>query len=219
MVSRRVWRLFALVAAALLVILGRLAWLQVLSPDAGLAEQAHQRQYYEVAIQPFRGDIRAGNGGPLATDHLAFDIAVPYARFSLHKPNWLGRMFRAAERLKMDISEAARSFETAPPRWAFDIARVASISVEEIMGRRRAVSADLARMRESVLRRNPALRARRLFRIKEETEPQVILSNAPLEVASRILARPEAFPDVLVVPARRRRYPMGRLACHVVGRL
>ena len=219
MVRRRVWLLFLVVSAGLVISLGRLAWLQVLSPSAGVEAEARERHYYEVTVEPFRGDIRARNGETLAKDRLAFDIAVSYPRFTHRRPRWLSRLFGAADRIELDVSMPEQVLEQAPPEWAERLARAARLPLDEVMERRAQVVARIGRIRERVLRRRPQLRGRRSFRIKEETVAQVVLPDADLETVSRILARPEEYPDLIVVPARRRFYPMGRLACHVIGRM
>ena len=219
MVTRRVQLLFACVVVGLLVPLGRLLWLQVLSPDAGLAAQARERQYYQTRVEPFRGDIRCRGGALLATDRLSFEIAVRYDRFRPPEPRWLQRMLASAGRLRLNVAEASQALESAAPEWAASLARAAGAPLSHVMGLRQAVIDRVTRIREHLLARNPSLRRRRHFRIKEETVPQPVLSGADLQVVSRIMARPRSFPDLIVVPTRTRHYPMGRLACHVIGRL
>jgi len=219
MVRRRVWILFGMVALGLVALLLRLAWLQVLFPDRGLAEQSRRRQSYRVEIEPFRGDIRAREGEVLATDKLSFDVAVPYRRMRHECPRWLRRYFAAADYLGLEAEAREACLGRSATRWAVNLSRVSGVPLEEVLEHRDAVIEGVQRTRDRILRFKPHLRTRRSFRIKEETVPQVVLRNVSFEAVSRILARPEAYPDLVVNPVRRRFYPMGRLACHVLGRL
>jgi penicillin-binding protein 2 len=55
--------------------------------------------------------------------------------------------------------------------------------------------------------------------VAEEREYHVMAEDLPLATVARIEAHPELYPDTKIVERRRRTYPGGRLAAHVLGHL
>ena len=53
----------------------------------------------------------------------------------------------------------------------------------------------------------------------EELDHHVIVENVPLEVVAEIEGHPDRYPGVRIEPRRRRHYPQGPLAAHLIGHL
>ena len=99
------------------------------------------------------------------------------------------------------------------------MSRVSGEPLERIMARRSEILAKVAAIRKSVAAKRPLLARSRWFRVKEELASHAILADVSYDLAARVDARPGYFAPLTVRTARSRVYPMGRLACHVVGRL
>ncbi|NLX97509.1 MAG: hypothetical protein GXY83_15180 [Rhodopirellula sp.] len=55
--------------------------------------------------------------------------------------------------------------------------------------------------------------------VAEQLDYHVIVEDVPMEVAARVESHPDDFPGVRIVQHRRRAYPAGALAAHVLGHL
>lgn len=55
--------------------------------------------------------------------------------------------------------------------------------------------------------------------VAEELDDHVVFEDVPLEAVAEIAAHPERYPGVRIVERRRRIYPSGSLAAHVLGHL
>ncbi|HUY90870.1 MAG TPA: penicillin-binding transpeptidase domain-containing protein [Pirellulales bacterium] len=55
--------------------------------------------------------------------------------------------------------------------------------------------------------------------VAEELEDHVVFEDVPLEAVAEIAAHPQRYPGVRIVERRRRIYPAGSLAAHVLGHL
>ncbi len=53
--------------------------------------------------------------------------------------------------------------------------------------------------------------------IREETEFHAVVSGVPPKVVQEIASNPDSYPDVVIRPTQRRRYPSAQLAAHWLG--
>lgn len=219
MVRRRLWRLFAAILIGLIAVTSRLAWLQVLSPDANLAERSRKRQYYSVELESYRGAVVARDGRTLATDRVTRDVVVPYGALVCSPRRSLRDLVRSAEDLGVEVEEARARVGSRTPEWLGKLGRLAHVPAAELLERRRLILDRVRRIRRSVAARRPKQAKSPGFRVKEELQSHVVLEGVPFDVASRIDAWPDCYAPMAVRYRRKRVYPMGRLACHVIGRL
>lgn len=55
--------------------------------------------------------------------------------------------------------------------------------------------------------------------VAEELDHHVLAENVPLEVVAEVEGHPDLYPGVRIEPRRRRHYPQGPLAAHLIGHL
>jgi len=182
------------IAAALAVLVLRLAHLQVFPLRSDYVAEAEEALYHRHERPPLRGEIRSRDGRILACDRPRYDLAVSY--------EWLA----AAER-----------------PWLSPVSAVAGIPVEELRRRADAVVDRVRRIRAVVARRHPKRyrqtdpKSRKYRKIREEVIPHTIVRGVADEVLARVEVEPDSFPGVTIEVRRERLYPLGRVACHVLG--
>jgi penicillin-binding protein 2 len=198
--------------AAALVLVAALARIQVIQ-GARYRDEADQRLRRPPGFRPtIRGTIYDRHGVAVAQDTGAFDAAV-YHPFVAMDDEFVGLM---ARRWRVGDDEVRARVDRM---WA-ELARLTKVPPEELVRRRQTTLARVADIRETV---------RRLHGwevpVREETYglptsiPHALVADVSPEAVSVITARADEFPGLVLVQTRKREYPVGAVAPHVVGRL
>jgi penicillin-binding protein 2 len=239
--ERRLGLLYLAFCAGLLIVLVRLAHLQVLGrtpedPDAVLLRPLPLEE-----ISAPRGRILDRFGTVLADDEPVLTLAMQYNDMLLLQA-MRGEEISDAERTRIrrilrsrinaarekglpevtDLRLVYRALGDAPE--SGDLPAMQSLAEERL----NALSSATGRSHENVLgmieftlSRTRAIR-RALPHIRilyEETIPHEIVSEISVETAAFVEADPRLFPGVVVRMEQKRRYPLGNVAPHVVGYL
>jgi penicillin-binding protein 2 len=242
--ERRLGILYAILCAGLLIVLARLAHLQVFGqtpedPDAVLRKPLPLEE-----VPAPRGRIMDRFGVVLAEDEPVLTLAMDYSEMLLLdamrgepvSDAERGRLRRIA-RSRLSQARKQESPETVEREILYralgdspepgDAATLRSLAEARLNALSLATGRshdDILGRIESTLSRTRAIRDR-LFRLKgirmihEETVPQDLVGEISVEAASVVEANPRLFPGVVVRMEHARRYPMGNIAPHVVGYL
>jgi len=233
-------------AAALLVIFGRVAQLEVMQGAAFRAEALRPIDK-ETVLPAARGRILARDGSVLACDETIRAVAVEY-RWLQDPPDerWLRNMVRMrlpkADR-KNAAKVAAEKAKVSAQRTelAQRLAQLCGLSPKQWAARTRKIQTRIERISESIndCRESEAtqperaddswaVRIRRLLLddppsprkvAKEELQPQVVVEDVGPAVVSEINDHGDRYPAAKIVKLTRRTYPQGTLAAHVLGHL
>ena len=232
-------------AAALLVIFGRAAQLEV-TQGAGFRAEALRPIAKETVLPAARGRILARDGTVLACDETIRAVAVEY-RWLQDPPDerWLRNMVRmrlpkadrknaekiAAEKAKV-LAERAELTQR--------LAKLCGLSPKQWAARTRKIQTRVERISESpTAAESRPLRSRRGRRLVgcphppaavggsaaaadrrgRGVAPHVVVEDVPPAVVSEIESNADRYPGVKIVELTRRTYPQGTLAAHVLGHL
>lgn len=219
MFRRRLTVLVAILAALMLLIVGRLATLQLVY--AAELEQVADRLLTRPVryLDAPRGAILDRHGRPLVVDAPAWDVSVDY-RVLIGS----GEYFDAQARIrrKSDSTAASRSVREVADELRIEVAemwrRLSAMSgrpVSEFVERSDAVRERVERMRESLRRTNPSLDV-----IREERAFHPLLRGLDDDAALPIRLELEArYPWLAVTPGTRRVAVRADEAVHVIGRI
>jgi penicillin-binding protein 2 len=241
---RRLRIIFLAIAAAMLVVLGRAAQLELTQGAAFRA--AARRQAEQPARQPPkpRGRILSRDGVVLAEDRELRAVAVNYRW--LQEPAdaaWLRAaasrgLAKAERRDPQRLAEAEATVLAEREAMCRELARLCGLSWEQWTARRQRIQTRVQRIAESHNRRLQAARAaqrdaswtgrlRRLLfdepppreTVAEELDWHVMAEDAPAEAIAAIENNPDRFPGAKILSVRRRTYPQATLAAHLLGHL
>ena len=203
MYLKRLKILIVLIALAQVALVLRIGYLQIVQGDHYRDRAEKLLQHIEL-VPTARGTIYDRNRRILAEDRGCFDLCLDY-RFMTASARWIRRQVQRIERLENVSRKDARAIfhRRAENAWRL-IERVAGKDRAEI---RRTVVA-------GTIRRVETVRGRVGMDIREQHEAHPIvrgLDAAPdeSELADTV--------GVLVRKSHKRQYPLGRVACHVIG--
>jgi len=210
-------RLISLVAiGGLLLLWGRLAWLQLFRSES--YRRLAERQVLRVrTLEAPRGDIVDRNGIILATSRPAFNLSLDLSYFATRGNNPGGwREFRRSISGMKDEVWFSQFFDTirGDEEWLQRTARILSLDADFLRERLNRIERAL---KAEALRRPP--RERRTIFLRGIRTPQVILEPVDSQTAFLIESCPDDFPGIVVGTSQRRNYPYDSTACHIVGYL
>jgi len=196
----------------MVVVLASLYRIQVHQGDR-YREEAEQRLRRSPGYHPtLRGTIFDRHGVALAQDAGAFDVAI-YFPFIEMTDDFADQMARQWGVSREDVRRRVERM------WS-ELSRLTKVPPEEL--RRRA---ETIRARVEVIRQSVAEVHGRRIRIREETYGQrtsiahPLVYDVDLKTVGAISSRPDDFPGLVIEPTRRREYPQGNVAPHIIGRL
>jgi len=200
MYKRRIKIFLAIVAVIFLVVIGRLAQLQIFQGEHFRAEVDEYLQGQPVFVSAGRGRITDRNGKILAMDNPCFDLYLDY-RFITNDTTWVEtRRRRIEEREGVTPAQARRIYHSrADNTWR--LAREAASSAGQ----------DLRATVDRIIRRVTAIRRGHGGPVTEEYQAHRVV---------RGLEKKVELPDTVgasVQTGHKRWYPYGRAACHVIG--
>jgi len=211
MYATRLKLVLVVLGLGLALVLASLLRIQVLQ-GARYRAEAERRLKHRPHYRPtIRGTIYDRRGVALARDTGAFDVAV-YFPFIEMAPGFVSRLARRwgceAETVRARVD---RMWE--------ELSRLTDIPPEELDRRQEVI-----RRRVEVIRRTVHDLHGRRIRVAEETFfshgsiAHSIVYDVDLRTVGVVRSRPERFPGLVLEPTRRREYPLGDVAPHVVGR-
>ncbi len=211
MYATRLKAVLVVIGLLFLLVLGSLLRIQVLE-GGRYRREAEQRLRRPPGFRPtIRGAIYDRNGVALARDTGAFDVAI-YFPFIEMRESFVGR---TARRWRTEPEEVRRRIARM---WA-ELARLTQVPPEELTRR-----AETIRERVEVIRQSVSEVHGRRIRVREETYgqrssiPHAVVHDVDLKTVGVIKSRPDTFPGLTLLPTRKREYPHGDRAPHVVGR-
>lgn len=199
MYFRRLQVLVALLAAAFLVLFGRLMYLQIIRGDY-YSGRSEEHRISEKPVDAFRGSIYDRDGELLAVDQHSFDISVPY-------------------RYLVPQTETARRKPVAQwAEWAPKLAAITKTSFADLSATRAEIVVRVSRRSDLAWARYKGRGLRRKdFKTQEEFQAHPLLHDVPFEQVALLEARHREFPNVLIECRPIRLYPNGALAANVIG--
>ncbi len=210
MYATRLKAVMAVLAACAAVLVLALFNIQVLEGSRYRVE-AEERLKRPPGFHPtVRGTVYDRRGVPLAIDTGAFDVAVYFPFIELTDE------FVADLASDWGVSEAEVRLRVEA-MWA-ELTRLAGVPPEELDRRLEVIRERVETIREAVARRHG-----RRIRVREETYGErtsiahPIVPDCDLKAVSVISSQPERFPGLVLLPARKRDYPLGDVAPHVIG--
>jgi len=196
----------------LVLVLGSLLRIQVIQ-GARYRDEASRRLRHPPHYRPtIRGTVYDRNGVALARDTGAFDVAVYFPFIEM------GDAFVRRLSVRWDVEPAEVRARVAA-MWQ-ELSRLTHIPPEELARR-----AEVIRQRVEVIRRTVRAAHGRRVRVAEEAYfvrgaiPHSIVYDVDLRSVGVIKSRPDRFPGLVLQPTRKREYPLGDVAPHVVGRM
>ncbi|MFO8012342.1 MAG: penicillin-binding transpeptidase domain-containing protein [Phycisphaerae bacterium] len=212
MYATRLKLVLLVLGLGLALVLVSLVRIQVLE-GARYRQEAQRRLRHRPHYRPtIRGTIYDRNGAALARDTGAFDVAV-YFPFIEMDPGFVARLAR-----RWDCE--AEDVRARIDRMWDELLRLTGIPPEELARR-----CEVIRRRVDVIRRTVRDLHGRRIRVAEETYfsrgsiAHSIVYDVDLRTVGVVKSRPERFPGLVLQPTRRREYPLGDVAPHVVGRM
>ena len=226
MYERRLKALLILVAAVVVLVMGRLVQLQLLR-GAEYRTQAEEMLICRPEYLPtVRGRILDRKGRPLAVDEPCFELCLDYRMLSGGSPEsgqtaydrrakrrWERRQVRRIARVGQVPIENARELfdQRRQEKWKRTWALAA-----ELTG---ATANEMFQAAERILSRVEALRRARGGAVEEEGWAHAVVSRLDEATAVKVRSRLDEMIGASVRPSHRRRYPRGHDACHVIGRV
>lgn len=237
MFVRRLVFLFLVLSAVALLIVARLAQLQLVQADKWQA-QAESLVKRHLPIETTRGTILDRYGRVLAQDRACFDVAIDYRAMNLDD-KWI-RNLAVQQMLKAGVKERRQRLEQLPNeklRIAEQIenipqmlAGLCNVPVEEIVS-----SYQLIRERMDALRQSRWTNGRydknldkenlaeglvdpdRTIDLKEARSAHTLIHPLADVDAFRLKKELDNYPGLEVVDAKRRVYPYGAVGAHIIG--
>ena len=212
MYATRLKLVLVVLGLGLALVLASLVRIQVIE-GARYRTEAQRRLRHRPHYRPtIRGTIFDRNGVALARDTGAFDVAV-YFPFIEMDPAFVarlaGRWGCAAEDVRVRVD-----------RMWDELSRLTGIPGDELDRR-----CEVIRRRVDIIRRTVRDLHGRRIRVAEETYfsggsiAHSIVYDVDLRIVGVVKSRPDEFPGLVLQPTRRREYPLGDVAPHVVGRM
>jgi len=212
----------------MLAVFGRLVQLEATQGRA-FREEAGRPLLRRQELESVRGRLLAHNGTVLAHDRKVLALAVHY-RYLEEPPDpaWLRAAARArlAKSERKDpgrVAEEEARLRAERAEVAGRLGRLCGLSSEAWSGRARQIQDRVEAIAENVNRRRlqRSMEESPLERItvSEERDYHVIAEDLPLAVAAEVESSPERYPGVKIVERRRRMYPAGPMAAHVLAGL
>ena len=217
MFERRLKIFLGLVLLMTAVIIVRLIEVQLLKGQQ-YRERATSLLTWSELLPTVRGEIIDRRGKILATDCACYDFCLDY------------RMLKGPGQTKAD--------QKAYRRWSYRQIRKISRSegvpistAKEIFKKRLERTWELAasltgatrnemfHAAENVVRRIEAWKRYVGMPVREETQPQPIITGLDEETAVRLRTHLDEMVGATVLPSHRRWYPYGKVACHIIGYL
>jgi penicillin-binding protein 2 len=167
------------------------------------------RPHYRSTI---RGTIYDRNGVALARDTGAVDVAV-YFPFIEMDPGFVARVARRWDCTAEDVRGRV-------DRMWDELSRLTGIPLAELERR-----SEVIRRRVEIIRRTVRDLHGRRIRVAEETYfsrgsiAHSIVYDVDLHTVGVVKSRPKQFPGLVLQPTRKREYPLGDVAPHVIGRM
>jgi penicillin-binding protein 2 len=212
MYATRLKLVLVVLGLGLVLVLASLLRIQVLQ-GARYHTEAERRLRHRPHYRPtIRGTIYDRNGVALARDTGAFDVAVYFPFIEMDEVF----VRRLAGRWDSDTDEV----HARVVRMWEELSRLTGIPRDELDRR-----AEVIRQRVEVIRRTVRDLHGRRVRVAEETYfsrgsiPHSIVYDVDLKTVGVIKSRADRFPGLVLQETRKREYPLGDVAPHVVGRL
>ena len=212
MYATRLKLVLVVLGLGLALVLASLVRIQVLE-GARYRAEAQRRLRHRPHYRPtIRGTIYDRNGVALARDTGAFDVAI-YFPFIEMDPGFVARLARRW------VCEAEDVRVRVDRMWD-ELSRLTGIPLEEL--RRRC---EVIQRRVDIIRRTVRDLHGRRIRVAEETYfsrgsiAHSIVYDVDLHTVGVVKSRPDEFPGLTLQPTRRREYPLGDVAPHVIGRM
>ncbi len=205
MYKRRIKVFFALVFFVMLILTGRLGYLQIVKGPEHL-DEAILRVRNIQTLPPTRGRILDRQGRILAMDDPCFDLSLHY-QFMTNDPNW-----SAAQRRRIE-----KQTGVSPS----DAQKILQQRVEESWRIARAVAGrygeDLPLRVGKVVRRIRRMSRNGTRDIAELYQYHAVVKGLDGQTALEIKSKLPGTVGLKVGSAHRRLYPRGRTASHVIG--
>lgn len=212
MYATRLKAVLIVLGLGLALVLVSLLRIQVLQ-GSRYQHEAEQRLRRPPGYRPtLRGSIVDRNGVALARDTGAYDVAAFFPFIEMTD----GFVASLARKWRVDPDEARARVAAM---WD-ELERLTGVPRDELDRRRQVILQRVEIIRDSVRE----LHGRRI-RVREETWgertsiPHPIVYDVDLKAVGVISSRPEQFPGLVLVPTRKREYPYGDTAPHVIGRM
>lgn len=238
MFARRLIVLYALFVLALGLVAARLWQLQVRQGDKWRAD-ARSFVHRHYLTDTHRGTIRDRNGAVAAIDVPAWDLAVDY-RALIREDRWLTHLAIRTLKEKMKVQEREQRRKLLPKvkseldeqldRAPRELGQLCGVSELEFNARFNEIHRRMQLLRQDRWgrrydRRNDQTSTEsETDPLKEERSLHPILPNLPEKVALDLMdilddedLLRSKFPGFVVVRSRRRDYPFGPVAAHVIG--
>jgi penicillin-binding protein 2 len=224
---QRLTLLTLLGACGLLLLVGRLALLQVVEHERW-RERADSKRSGWRAVRAVRGSVLGRKGEILAHDAAGFELAVRALDWknlrhicrSCGAEHFLGK--KPPSRCRRCRKGGSDLFVPADRRDLREIARLLGMPEAEIKARLRkqveAVKGFVAKGVEKLKGRKREIQARNLW-LDFGRRPRRILRDVPYEVAREVDLHPDRHPGLVILTSHSRRYPGGRAFAHILGRL
>ena len=204
------WAIFA----GLLILLARLAWLQVFQAER-YREQASRSVLRVRRLESPRGDILDRNGIVLATSRPGFDLSLDLTYFALtSSPSRSWSQFRRAIARKEPESWFTQFMTEVRSSsiWLKSTSRKLSVPNDLLESRLKEIESEGLRQAH----KRPAREWREIF-LGIIRKPHPIIRRVEPETAFLVESRREEFPGIVVSVSERREYPFGPLAGNVIG--
>jgi len=205
MYKQRVKVFMAIIAAGMLILAGRVAYLQIIQGDEFRSTIEAKLRDVEF-LDSLRGQILDRHGRILAIDQPCFDYCMDY-RFLTADAKWVRRQQKKIARDRKispaEATEVYRQLERNTWRLA-----------------RQAGGATLEELEEAVYRirrRVGGMHDLLGFTVKEELQSHPVVRGLDEQAAVAIKAQLSQTIGASIRPSQRRWYPYGELACHLVG--
>ena len=226
MYERRLKAFLILVAAVVVLVMGRLVQLQLLR-GAEYRAQAEEMLICRPEYFPtVRGRILDRKGRPLAVNEACFELCLDYRMLAGGSPEsgqraydrraqrrWARRQIRRIARAEKVPLERAREIfrQRRQAKWRRTWELAAELTA--------ATPDEVFRAAERAVRRVEAIRRARGGAVEEEDWAHAVVWGLDEATAVRVRSRLDEMIGASVRPSHRRSYPRGHDACHVVGRV
>ncbi len=174
----------------------------------------------EKSLPGVRGRILARDGTVLADDRQILTVAVRYRYLEEPPdPRWLrrtasARLSRAQRKDAQRVVAEEAKVRTERAELIRRLGQLCGLSPEELRRRSRRIQTRVERIARSVASRRGVETT-----IAEQLDHHVVAEDVPLAVVPEIEGHPQRYPGVKILTRRRRAYPRGSLAAHVLGHL
>ena len=216
MYKLRIKIFLGLIAAVLLVLVGKMFHLQIIRGHE-YRRQAEEAMRKTKILPVMRGQVTDRRGRILAIDEPSFDLCLDY-RLITGNPRWIAWQKRRIRRARKAATAVA-----AQPAAADGYEQRAELTWTVAADLAREANVDLDRRVAQIIRRVQAIRRivnlRRLERgpVADEEGAHAVVTGLDEATALKLKDRMDKMVGAEVRPSHRRWYPYGRDACHVIG--